>query len=169
MSRKHHLSKHKTQRAARARTRSRVRMIFGAALIVALIAAVGIYFGGQPGGTAAPAATSPAAQSSRPLEISVAEAYAKYPDGAFFFDVREQSEWDTFHIPGVTLIPLGELPNRLDELPRDRPIVVVCNSGNRSAEGRDFLLQAGFTDVTSMAGGVTEWSNAGYPIEGTRP
>jgi rhodanese-related sulfurtransferase len=146
-------------------------MIFGAVLIVALVAAAGFYIGSQPGGTAAPAAPSdsPAAQSSRPLEISAADAYAKYPDGAFFLDVREPSEWDEFHIPGATLIPLGELPNRLGELPRDRPIIVVCNSGNRSWRGRDTLLDAGFTDVTSMTGGTTNWSNAGYPIDGTRP
>jgi rhodanese-related sulfurtransferase len=165
MSRKHRSSKRTGQRASR----SRNRMVFGAVLIVALIAVAGIYFGGKPGGTAAPAATSQAAQSSLPLEISVADAYAKYPDGAFFLDVREPSEWDAFHIPGATLIPLGELPNRLDELPRDRPIVVVCNSGNRSRQGRDTLLNAGFTDVTSMTGGTTGWSNAGYPIDGTRP
>ncbi|MFH2103457.1 MAG: rhodanese-like domain-containing protein [Chloroflexota bacterium] len=62
----------------------------------------------------------------------------------------------------------GELSGRLQELPRDRQIV-VCRTGNHSQEGRDILLAAGFTNVNSMTGGVTEWSNLGYPIEGTRP
>lgn len=86
-------------------------------------------------------------------------------DGAFILDVREQSEWDEFHIPGATLIPLGQLASRVEELPKDQEIVVVCRSGNRSQEGRDILLDAGFDKVTSMAGGVTEWRSEGYPIE----
>jgi rhodanese-related sulfurtransferase len=114
-------------------------------------------------------ATSPVEPTAVPLEISVQDAYAKYQQGVFFLDVREQSEWDTFHIPNTTLIPLGELPNRLNELPKDQPIVVVCRSGHRSAQGRDILLNAGFANVVSVAGGLTEWSNQGYPIDGTRP
>lgn len=107
--------------------------------------------------------------SQLPYTISVEEAHQKYLEGAFFLDVREQSEWDQFHIPNTTLIPLGELPNRLDELPQNQPIVVVCRSGNRSQSGRDILLNAGLQNVTSMAGGVTQWSNLGYPIEGVQP
>ncbi len=98
--------------------------------------------------------------------ISVDEAYAIYQQGdAFFLDVRELSEWNEFHAPSTTLISLGELASRLNEVPRDRPIVVVCRSGNRSQQGRDILLQAGFTDVTSMDGGLNEWRTKGYPIE----
>lgn len=98
-------------------------------------------------------------------EISVKEAAEMRDDGAFILDVREPSEWDEFHIPGATLIPLGELASRVDELPQDQDIVVVCRSGNRSQQGRDILLDAGFDKVTSMAGGVNDWRSAGYPIE----
>ncbi len=99
-------------------------------------------------------------------EISVAEAYSIYQQGgAFFVDVRELSEWNEYHAPGTTLIPLGELASRVNEIPSDTPIVVVCRSGNRSQQGRDILLQAGFTNVTSMAGGLNEWRASGYPIE----
>ncbi|KAB2867001.1 MAG: rhodanese-like domain-containing protein [Anaerolineae bacterium] len=98
-------------------------------------------------------------------EISVKEAAEMRDDGAFILDVREPEEWADFHIPGATLIPLGDLASRVDELPKDQEIVVVCRSGNRSQEGRDILLDAGFDKVTSMAGGVTEWRSAGYPIE----
>jgi rhodanese-related sulfurtransferase len=98
-----------------------------------------------------------------PREIPVETAAAKRDAGAFILDVRQPEEWNEFHIPGSTLIPLGELASRVDELPRDQEIVVVCRSGNRSAQGRDILLEAGFMQVTSMAGGVTQWNAAGYP------
>ena len=103
--------------------------------------------------------------SSLPSQISVNEAYSKYQAGAFVLDVRTQEEWDDFHAPNTTLIPLDQLASRLNELPRDREIVVVCRSGNRSQEGRDILLQAGFDRVTSMAGGLNEWRSSGYPVE----
>lgn len=100
-----------------------------------------------------------------PATISVDEAYTMYQDGVFVLDVREQVEWDEYHAPGTTLIPLGELASRVNEVPRDRPIVVICRSGNRSQEGRDILLDAGFTEVTSVNGGLNAWRSAGYPIE----
>lgn len=98
-----------------------------------------------------------------PPEIQVAEAAAGRDAGAFILDVREPDEWDEYHIPGATLIPLGELFARASELPSGRDIIVVCRSGNRSAEGRDILLAAGFPRVTSMAGGMLDWQAAGYP------
>lgn len=96
-------------------------------------------------------------------EVSVAEASSMRDQGAFILDVREPDEWNAGHIPGATLIPLGELESRLNELPRDQQIVVVCRSGNRSATGRDILLDAGFTDATSMAGGMNDWTSQGLP------
>ncbi len=104
---------------------------------------------------------SPASLSA---ESTVEQVVAMREQGAFILDVREPSEWAQFHIPESTLIPLGELSSRLNELPKDQDIVVVCRSGNRSAQGRDILLAAGFTSVTSMAGGVTEWQAQGYPV-----
>lgn len=155
MSRKYIAAK----RAARRRSALTRRLaMLGALLVIVVIVAIAFSLKANPDN----------AQISAP-DITVQEAYGLYQEGVFFLDVREQSEWDSFHIPNTTLIPLGELPNRLNELPTDQPIVVVCRTGNRSPEGRDILLAAGFTNVTSMTGGVTEWSNLGYPIEGTRP
>lgn len=99
-----------------------------------------------------------------PAEVSVSEAVQMQENGAFILDVREPSEWVQGHIPGATLIPLGDLSNRTNEFPRDQEIVVVCRSGNRSAQGRDLLLKAGFTQVTSMAGGMNQWISEGYAI-----
>lgn len=104
--------------------------------------------------------------SSPAAEITTAQAYQMYQQkSAYFVDVREQSEWDSFHIPNTTLIPLGQLTQRLNEIPKDKLVVVVCRTGHRSAQGRDILKQAGFTNVTSMAGGVTAWQTQGLPIE----
>jgi rhodanese-related sulfurtransferase len=97
-----------------------------------------------------------------PQEISVSQAAAKRQAGAFILDVRQPEEWADAHIPGSTLIPLGDLEDRINEVPKDQEIVVVCRSGNRSAQGRDILKQAGFTQVTSMAGGLNEWKADGY-------
>lgn len=97
-----------------------------------------------------------------PREISVAEAASKREAGVFVLDVRQPEEWNEYHIPDTTLIPLGELNARLSELPRDQEIVIVCRSGNRSGQARDILRAAGFTQVTSMAGGLVQWRAAGY-------
>ncbi len=96
-------------------------------------------------------------------EISVQEAAALREDGAFILDVRQPDEWAEYHVPGSTLIPLDELPDRLAEVPQDQTVVVVCRSGNRSQSGREILLQAGYEQVTSMSGGLSAWRSLGYP------
>jgi rhodanese-related sulfurtransferase len=103
------------------------------------------------------------------VEITPAEAYAKYQQGAFFLDVRSQDEWYLFHIAESTLIPLDQLQNRLSELPRDNDIVVVCLSGHRSQSGTAILQQAGFTRVSCLSGGLQAWMDANYPIERGSP
>ena len=100
-----------------------------------------------------------------PAEVTTAEGFELREEGAFVLDVREPSEWAEAHIPGATLIPLGELEARVSEVPAGQQVLVYCRSGNRSQTGREILLKAGFTQVTSMAGGIREWSAAGYPTE----
>lgn len=109
--------------------------------------------------------TAPAATGTLPAEIDVDQAYDLFENGTFVLDVRTQEEWNDFHIPGTTLIPLDQLASRVSELPADEDIVVICRSGNRSQTGRDILQQAGFESVTSVDGGVTAWQARGYPIE----
>jgi len=110
----------------------------------------------------------PAAAKS-PSEISIAQAYEKYQKGVFFLDVRTQAEWDSFHIPKTTLITLDQLAARVNEVPQDREIVVVCRTGNRSQQGRNILVQADYEQVFSMSSGVNAWRAAGYPVEGSNP
>jgi sulfur dioxygenase len=83
-------------------------------------------------------------------------------------DVREAEEFTgpLGHIEGAVLIPLGELAARADELQRDRPIVAVCRAGSRSAQATAILLQAGFSDVANLNGGMLRWRAEGYPVEG---
>jgi rhodanese-related sulfurtransferase len=80
-------------------------------------------------------------------------------------DVREQEEWAAGRIPGSVLIPMGDVSSRLHELDPDRPVVTVCRSGRRSLFSAEDLLNAGFPDVKSLAGGVIAWVEAGQPLE----
>ena len=106
---------------------------------------------------------SPAA-TSLPAMVTVPQAAQLRDDGAFILDVRDDYEWVRAHIPGSTHIPLMYLPDRLNEIPADRIIVVVCIRGNMAMEGRDILLDAGFTQVYSLGAGVVGWQWQGMPI-----
>jgi len=74
-------------------------------------------------------------------------------------DVREGFEYEIARIDGARLIPLGEIAERADELPRDRPIVVHCHSGRRSAEAVRLLQQRGFGNIYNLEGGIDAWSD----------
>ena len=104
-----------------------------------------------------------------PAEISVDEAYQKYQAGTYLLDIRTLEEWNEVRVPDVTIIPLDELENRLNEIPQGQEIVVICRSGNRSKTGRNILLDNGFTQVSSMQGGIKAWKAAGYPVEEGAP
>jgi rhodanese-related sulfurtransferase len=107
--------------------------------------------------------TPTATAGTLPAEINVEQAFNLYQEGAYVLDVRTPPEWDEIHIPEANLIPLDQLESRVDEVPRDQEVVVICRSGNRSQAGRDILKAAGFENVTSVAGGMNDWSAAGYP------
>jgi rhodanese-related sulfurtransferase len=79
-------------------------------------------------------------------------------------DVREPEEWQAGHIAGSQHIPLGQLRERLGEIPKDRKIVAVCRHGNRSDAAARGLRTLGYT-VENLEGGVTAWTRAGLPLE----
>ena len=73
-------------------------------------------------------------------------------------DVRDPPEWEIAHLPGATLIPLSELPQRVTELTHARELVVYCHTGRRSAQGAKLLLELGFTHVSNLTGGIEAWA-----------
>lgn len=111
------------------------------------------------------ASLSGGSSGNLPAEISVQEAYQKYQQGVFLLDVRRPDEWDMYHVANTVQIPLDQLSSRLNELPKDQPIMIICHSGNRSGQAQAILAQAGF-NATSVAGGMIAWNQAGYPLEG---
>jgi molybdopterin/thiamine biosynthesis adenylyltransferase/rhodanese-related sulfurtransferase len=93
--------------------------------------------------------------------ITAAELKTMQDRGEKFYlvDVREPAEWEIVRIPGAVLIPKGDLPSRLAELPQDKPIITYCKTGVRSAEALALLKNAGFKDAMHVQGGVTAWAN----------
>jgi sulfur-carrier protein adenylyltransferase/sulfurtransferase len=99
-------------------------------------------------------------------EISTADAAAR-SDGPLFLDVRELDEWDEGHIPGAVHVPRGNLESRVESLvpDRSRTIVVYCAAGARSAFAAKTLNELGYEDVSSLAGGYTDWKRNGFPTQ----
>jgi rhodanese-related sulfurtransferase len=96
-------------------------------------------------------------------EITPAELLRRWPDGASsrqlcLLDVREPAELEIASVSGAVHIPMRQIPARLDQLARDKPIVVMCHSGARSRQVADFLLQQGFDNVLNLHGGIDAWS-----------
>jgi sulfur-carrier protein adenylyltransferase/sulfurtransferase len=100
-------------------------------------------------------------------EITPVELKAKLDAGQtpFILDVREPNEYQINKIAGSTLIPLGELPRRYQELPKDRQIITQCKMGGRSAKAQDFLKTVGFTDVLNLKGGILAWIDTVDPSQ----
>lgn len=91
-------------------------------------------------------------------DVSVEEAKKLIDNGEVtVLDVRTPEEYEEGHIPGSMLIPLQELGERLDELDEEEPYLIVCRSGNRSAEASELLIGEGFPDVYNMTGGMNDW------------
>ena len=97
-------------------------------------------------------------------EIEVDGAAAALAAGAPLIDVREQAEWDEVHAIGAVLIPLGGLAERVEELPRDTTLYLICRSGARSMRAAEFLQGQGF-DTVNVTGGTLAWIDASLPIE----
>jgi rhodanese-related sulfurtransferase len=98
-------------------------------------------------------------------EISAAEAHQRVQhEGALLLDVREAFELDQVRVPGAAHMPLGELATRQAELDRDRPVAVICRSGNRSAMAVAHLRRLG-VDAVNVAGGLIGWHDAELPLE----
>jgi len=89
-------------------------------------------------------------------------------DGALLVDVRERAEIDrlAFDLSDLVIMPLSELELRVAELPRDRALVLACQSGPRSLKATYFLMRQGYEHVASLEGGIFKWASKGFPIKG---
>jgi DMSO/TMAO reductase YedYZ molybdopterin-dependent catalytic subunit/rhodanese-related sulfurtransferase/glyoxylase-like metal-dependent hydrolase (beta-lactamase superfamily II) len=105
---------------------------------------------------------------SRTPQVNARAAKALVGTGAMMLDVREPDEWAEGHAAEAVLIPMGEIPVRQDELPRDRRIVVVCRSGGRSAAVTDALRNKGY-DAVNLVGGMCAWTAVGMPMVTSTP
>ncbi|MFD2398952.1 rhodanese-like domain-containing protein [Prauserella oleivorans] len=106
--------------------------------------------------------------SARPVEltpqITVHELKRRLDQGEVtLLDVRQPAEWAAGHTEGATFITGAELPDRLDEVPADKPIAVTCGSGYRSSVATSLLARERGLPVINVAGGMTAWHRAGYP------
>ena len=98
-------------------------------------------------------------------DTSVQQAKEMIDKGdVFILDVRTQEEYNAGHIRNSTLIPVQDLGKRLNEVPRDREILVYCRTGGRSTAASEILVNNGFTQIYNMKGGITEWTKAGYEV-----
>ena len=94
----------------------------------------------------------------RELQAPEAAALLAGPNPPLLLDVREAWEVETAAVAGATCIPMGQVPTRLAELDRDRPILVMCHHGGRSAKVAYLLERSGFREVINLAGGIDAWS-----------
>jgi hydroxyacylglutathione hydrolase len=100
-------------------------------------------------------------------QIAAAELAARLGAGEVsVIDVRSANEWSGGHLPKATHIPLGYLADRLDQVPRGKPVVVQCQLGGRSAIAASLLQRLGVDNVIDLTGGYQAWTAAGLPTEG---
>jgi hydroxyacylglutathione hydrolase len=99
-------------------------------------------------------------------QISAAELAGRMrTEDVTVLDVRGRSEWDAGHVPGVPNVPYGHITERLAEIPRDKPVIVYCETGSRSAIAASLLLARGYEDVVNVRGGFADWERQKLPAE----
>jgi sulfur dioxygenase len=130
---------------------------------------------GAPDPGAADAANAASEHNGAPLSYTFAGIWEIQPNvleehlgRVEIVDVREPAEFDGAlgHIPGAKLVPLGSLVARIGELSKDKPIVMVCRSGARSAQATVLLRNKGITRVANLAGGMLRWRSQRHSVEG---
>jgi len=97
-------------------------------------------------------------------EITIDEFAPEWESGAVVIDVRMPDEFAEVRVPGARLIPLPDLPDRLDEIPSDGDLYIICRSGARSARAAEFLAANG-REAINVAGGTLAWVDSGRPID----
>jgi rhodanese-related sulfurtransferase len=105
----------------------------------------------------------PLSSSAQNGAVSLDQARAEHEAGkALLVDIREPDEHATGVVPGARLLPMRQLSARLAELPRDRPVLLICNTQNRSRATFDALRERGWTNLRYVNGGMSEWNRRGW-------
>jgi len=94
------------------------------------------------------------------VQIPAEDAIQLVAGGGWLLDVREPGEWEQGHAPEAHLIPMGQIMDRIDEIPSEADVVVVCHSGYRSWQVTKALVEAGY-DAVNVSGGMEAWQSAG--------
>ena len=87
----------------------------------------------------------------------------------YLLDVRTAGEYQQARLEGARLIPIDQLARRIAELPKDRPILVYCAVGSRSAQVVNYLARQGYPEIYNLSGGIYAWAQNGYPVLQGRP
>jgi rhodanese-related sulfurtransferase len=99
------------------------------------------------------------------IDVTEADRRRREDPRALVVDVRETNEFEAVRLEdGVALVPLSQFGQRWQELPRDRPLLMMCAAGGRSAAATAHLLRNGYTDVVNVAGGINDWQRHGLPV-----
>ncbi len=135
--------------------------------------------GGSEKDNPAPAPTATSAEATAAqnpatyvtLDVRAAYEQVSASEDAQFVDVRQPDEWAATGVPaGARLISLAQLEQRAPaELARDKPVYVICNSGNRSRVAAEALIRLGYSHVYNVDGGIQAWLQAGLPVEPYKP
>jgi rhodanese-related sulfurtransferase len=112
----------------------------------------------------------PGIPSISPRDAAAATADAAgEPNDPLIVDVRELDEFASERIDGAVLVPISSFTTRHEELPRDRPLLMICHAGSRSMSATMFLMQRGWTDVRNVEGGMLAWMRDGLPVRTGSP
>jgi rhodanese-related sulfurtransferase len=149
----------------------RLARLLSASLLIAVLAIGLAACGGSDDATdegTGGAAAVEAATGSLDV-VSAVEAWSAFDSGeAIMIDVREPEELAEQKVPGTIDIPLGELDARLAEIPNDKPVLVLCRSGNRARPAAELLAASGY-EASVVDGGIIAWDSSGLPYEGSPP
>jgi len=100
-------------------------------------------------------------QRTTPMNLisvrELAQQLKDQPDNIFLLDVREPFEWELCHLEAACLVPLGNVPENLDKIPRDRFVAVMCKAGGRSARAVEYLQSQGYGNIANVTGGILAW------------
>ena len=111
-----------------------------------------------------PGVPSVSASEAAALLVPAGGENATTGQAPLLIDVRERNEFEASRVAGAVLVPISEFTAREAEIPRDRPLLVMCHMGSRSASATMFLRSRGWTDVRNVEGGIDAWERAGLPV-----